>query len=76
MPGPLVTGGGGIRPYVLPLDAGGGRLAPGPGGTLEAVVDAQGAAVEAAPGIPPVAPLAQGARVEGMPLCGCAFDPC
>jgi hypothetical protein len=66
-----------MRPYVLPLVARGGRLAPAPGGgSLEAVVDAQGAAVEAAPGAPPVAAFAHGALVEGMPPCDCEFDVC
>ena len=68
MPGPLAVGGGAMRPYVLPLDVGGGRLAPTPGGgNLEAVVDAQGAAVDAPPGIPPGVVFAQGALVEGIP---------
>ena len=66
-----------MRPYVLPRDAGGGRLAPAPGGgSLEAVVDAQGAAVDVPPGIPPGAALAQGALVEGMPPCGCELGIC
>lgn len=77
MPGPLELGGGGIRPYVLPLVAGGGRLAPAPGGgSREAVVDAHGAAVEAIPGPLPVAAFAQGALVDGIPLCGWAFGIC
>ena len=66
-----------MRPYVLPLDAGGGRLAFAPGGgNREAVVDAQGAAVDDPPGIPPGAAFAQGALVEGIPPCGCALDVC
>jgi hypothetical protein len=77
VPGPFAVGGGGMRPYVLPLVAGGGRLAPAPGGgNLEAVVDAQGAAVDAPPVIPPGPAFAQGARVEGMPPCGCELGIC
>jgi hypothetical protein len=77
VPGPLAAGGGGMRPYVLPLVAGGGRLAPAPGGgSLEAVVDAQGAAVEAAPGAPPAAAFAHGALIDGIPLCGCELEVC
>lgn len=77
VPCPLAAGGGGIRPYVLPLDVVGGRLAPGPsGGSLEAAADAQGAVVEAEFGTAPTAPLAQGALVEGIPLGGCEFDVC
>jgi len=78
VPGPLAVGGGGTRPYVLPLDAGGGRLAPAPGGgNLEAVVDAHGAAVDAPPGTPPPGTeFAQGALVEGIPPCGCELGVC
>ena len=66
-----------MRPYVLPLDAGGGRLAPAPGGgSLEAVVDAQGAAVDAPPGTPAGPAFAQGALVEGIPPCGCELAAC
>ena len=77
MPGPLAAGEGGIRPYVLPLDAGGRRLAPAPGGgSLEAVVDAQGAAVDALPGTTPGTAFAQGALVEGIATCGCGLGLC
>lgn len=77
MPGPLAVGGGGMRPYVLPLEAGGGRLAPAPGGgSLEAVVDAQGAAVDAPPEMTPGVAFAQGALVEGIPPCGCELGVC
>ena len=66
-----------MRPYVLPRDAGGGRLAPATGGgNLEAVVDAQGAAVDEPPGTPPGAAFAQGALVEGIPPCGCELGVC
>lgn len=49
-------------------------LVPG-GGIRDDVVEAHGAAVGAVPGAPPAfrefEALAQGARVEGMPFCGC-----
>lgn len=55
----VLVGGGGLRPYVLPV------FEPG-GGILDAVVDAQGAAVE---GMGPALPReAHGALVDGMPL--------
>lgn len=50
-------------------------LAPD-GGILEAVVDAQGAAIGPIPGVIPPPALAQGALVDGMPGCGCEDEFC
>jgi hypothetical protein len=46
------------------------------GGTLEAVVDAQGAAVGAMPVALAAPALAHGALVEGIPACGCEDGVC
>jgi hypothetical protein len=61
---------------VLGVVVGWFRLIGPEGGTLDAVVDAQGAAVGAIPGTLAAFALAHGALVEGMPVCGCEDDVC